>query len=171
MRRRRMRVSGSSPLARGLLRIRIKEPIVIRIIPARAGFTILGVTSPPLTWDHPRSRGVYVSAQSRRAHDEGSSPLARGLPSCTGGAITHAWIIPARAGFTSSPATRTRRSKDHPRSRGVYLDMGSDYVTRDGSSPLARGLPLRAAAVGDYEGIIPARAGFTPPASPPFRDR
>ena len=32
---------------------------------------------------------------------------------------------------------------DHPRSRGVYLDMGSDYVTRDGSSPLARGLLTR----------------------------
>ena len=39
--------------------------------------------------------------------------------------------------------------------------MGSDYVTRDGSSPLARGLPGERAPGRSDGGIIPARAGFT----------
>ena len=50
---------------------------------------------------------------------------------------------------------------DHPRSRGVYLDMGSDYVTRDGSSPLARGLRTDIDSFMARVRIIPARAGFT----------
>ena len=34
-------------------------------------------------------------------------------------------------------------------------------LAAEGSSPLARGLPVRAALVRRREGIIPARAGFT----------
>ena len=52
-------------------------------------------------------------------------------------------------------------AKDHPRSRGVYLvDMYWEQGL-DGSSPLARGLPLRALRREPIVGIIPARAGFT----------
>ena len=39
--------------------------------------------------------------------------------------------------------------------------MGSDYVTRDGSSPLARGLLAANLTEYDAHRIIPARAGFT----------
>ena len=60
---------------------------------------------------------------------------------------------------------------DHPRSRGVYLDMGSDYVTRDGSSPLARGLPGAAPRAAAVARIIPARAGFTPASTSSRRPR
>ena len=55
---------------------------------------------------------------------------------------------------------------DHPRSRGVYSHDGIIPVHRKGSSPLARGLPPKAAGAGPGVGIIPARAGFTRPASP-----
>ena len=70
---------GSSPLARGLHRL---APPVHRergIIPARAGFTRHGPGVVPVAMDHPRSRGVYHSALTRRAEHLGSSPLARGL--------------------------------------------------------------------------------------------
>ena len=52
-----------------------------------------------------------------------------------------AGIIPARAGFTSSRGAARCASRDHPRSRGVYVGA--------------------ARVLGELDGIIPARAGFT----------
>ena len=51
--------------------------------------------------------------------------------------------------------------EDHPRSRGVYGLVGVADAALHGSSPLARGLRLPAAAGRGGGGIIPARAGFT----------
>ena len=50
--------------------------------------------------DHPRSRGVYFGKVDYITFNDGSSPLARGLPAT--GAIPGetVGIIPARAGFT-----------------------------------------------------------------------
>ena len=51
---------------------------------------------------------------------------------------------------------------DHPRSRGVYACPRNQSATRFGSSPLARGLRHLFYSVDMWQGIIPARAGFTP---------
>ena len=51
--------------------------------------------------------------------------------------------------------------EDHPRSRGVYPSLRSQYCFARGSSPLARGLLLRRGNLEHALGIIPARAGFT----------
>ena len=132
---------GSSPLARGLRSSRICRRAQPRIIPARAGFTAPSPTGPGSTWDHPRSRGVYLRARSFAVSNAGSSPLARGLP---------------RVSY--QPAVRRW---DHPRSRGVYCCPQLFLRWRLGSSPLARGL-LSKVLVGDNAfRIIPARAGFT----------
>ena len=56
---------------------------------------------------------------------------------------------------------RLRRSRDHPRSRGVYAYRHEDAVRSDGSSPLARGLRGAKGCSDKAWGIIPARAGFT----------
>ena len=56
-----------------------------------------------------------------------------------------------------------RGSGDHPRSRGVYTPALSGEATAAGSSPLARGLPVRMRIFPSPYGIIPARAGFTRP--------
>ena len=53
-------VAGSSPLARGLPSRSIGARDVPGIIPARAGFTSMGIGAPRDSWDHPRSRGVYT---------------------------------------------------------------------------------------------------------------
>ena len=53
--------SGSSPLARGLHRGVSPRGGRAGIIPARAGFTVMVGVRSHLTWDHPRSRGVYGS--------------------------------------------------------------------------------------------------------------
>ena len=70
-------------------------------------------------------------------------------------------IIPARAGFTDKREWSSSISRDHPRSRGVYRGGFSEEVGGYGSSPLARGLPLRRAFLDESGRIIPARAGFT----------
>ena len=155
------RISGSSPLARGLPRLRGPQALRRRIIPARAGFT----TTPPGTLagtrDHPRSRGVYDRDTCPAPASSGSSPLARGLLLHDLRGLSNVGIIPARAGFTASSGPRSRRAGDHPRSRGVYRGGYGREARGDGSSPLARG--LREAGEDQYgePGIIPARAGFT----------
>ena len=134
-------VPGSSPLARGLLRMVTWSCRRARIIPARAGFTHRCRTTVGDKKDHPRSRGVYVHLWDTRAWPHGSSPLARGLP-----------------GHVSGEGDC---NMDHPRSRGVYDANAASFAHSSGSSPLARGLLNPNVGVLGHRGIIPARAGFT----------
>ena len=163
VRARGRRVSGSSPLARGLHQdrpFRIEHP---GIIPARAGFTRSG----SCTWfrgtDHPRSRGVYTAIDTHAGTAAGSSPLARGLLADTPLAVGVDRIIPARAGFTLSSWRILMSRRDHPRSRGVYILLKYGWTMARGSSPLARGLRRDYAPRSLTLRIIPARAGFTLP--------
>ena len=91
----------------------------------------------------------------------GSSPLARGLLEAWVRLTGRAGIIPARAGFTARLAEAEARERDHPRSRGVYDNDIPLQVTKEGSSPLARGLPHALTTQESLWRIIPARAGFT----------
>ena len=152
---------GSSPLARGLPTPEGEKVTQIRIIPARAGFTLRRRLCSSLSWDHPRSRGVYPGIRSGRTRWPGSSPLARGLPDRLNGAHHIRGIIPARAGFTETQRRRRARVPDHPRSRGVYAAGIIRPPSREGSSPLARGLPISGPWPMGGRRIIPARAGFT----------
>ena len=152
---------GSSPLARGLRRLR--RPAADRggIIPARAGFTLATHAIQAGTPDHPRSRGVYLPATASVWTGVGSSPLARGLRADFPRFDVHGGIIPARAGFTFNTGISPETLRDHPRSRGVYSGPRSTSRLSTGSSPLARGLRDGAVAIAHPGGIIPARAGFT----------
>ena len=68
---------------------------------------------------------------------------------------------PARAGFTSATNGCAVRTRDHPRSRGVYKYLTITVEVEDGSSPLARGLQSLLSESLAQLRIIPARAGFT----------
>ena len=155
--------TGSSPLARGLPAGRDRGSFRGGIIPARAGFTRQVGLDPLFRTDHPRSRGVYKCRAPKMLTGRGSSPLARGLPVKTSSPCTRTGIIPARAGFTRRPRQAAGTSRDHPRSRGVYFGRAAPDGSRPGSSPLARGLPIFSSSERNTHGIIPARAGFTPP--------
>ena len=157
-----MAVPGSSPLARGLLLPAHGEGVLLRIIPARAGFTITFLTDRLAERDHPRSRGVYPPARPSRILRPGSSPLARGLHRLEGRIRCARRIIPARAGFTRRSPVTSVMAWDHPRSRGVYASASPESSSTSGSSPLARGLPPTPAPLALTVRIIPARAGFTP---------
>ena len=74
-------VVGSSPLARGLPSAPDVQGERVRIIPARAGFTSKDANQMRGSGDHPRSRGVYSISHPLSPAGQGSSPLARGLPS------------------------------------------------------------------------------------------
>ena len=91
----------------------------------------------------------------------GSSPLARGLLQDGAGTGGDERIIPARAGFTLRHRPGGHEHRDHPRSRGVYPVSLRRSTLGSGSSPLARGLPLKNFKDCQTIGIIPARAGFT----------
>ena len=155
------RCIGSSPLARGLPRARPGNGRLVRIIPARAGFTRRAVRRARGLGDHPRSRGVYLFIHLHQTVLMGSSPLARGLRRPPGRQGPPRGIIPARAGFTRPTTWSTRSRPDHPRSRGVYWTGVVQPVWSGGSSPLARGLQEALFAQKRPNGIIPARAGFT----------
>ena len=137
------RREGSSPLARGLRCTGEHVRGLLRIIPARAGFTSPGTGAIPKSRDHPRSRGVYGGTVTVEVTVYGSSPLARGLLSSSLRLV--GWLV------------------DHPRSRGVYHSPKLHYFWDDGSSPLARGLHVPVCESIRFRRIIPARAGFTPP--------
>ena len=115
--------STTTPLlARGLRTQVPGRPVEGRIIPARAGFTLLFMAPPAAGPDHPRSRGVYHGKLLDGVEGEG--------------------IIPARAGFTRRMIAKLFLNSDHPRSRGVYWLRRRRISQLSGSSPLARGLPL-----------------------------
>ena len=137
---------GSSPHTRGLQPWNCPRFGTIRIIPAHAGFTQAPVGAHTPVRDHPRTRGVY-------------------LPSSHGQAGS-ARIIPAHAGFTVISPSRASTSPDHPRTRGVYSSFPQCRWFCAGSSPHTRGLLAVSRAGRLVRGIIPAHAGFTPPAGP-----
>ena len=141
---------GSSPLARGLRNRLIGGELSLGIIPARAGFTSLFCRRRSPCRDHPRSRGVYWVVLSTPSACDGSSPLARGLLACLLDTLGLPGIIPARAGFTFCTPGMFSRTRDHPRSRGVYLMLMMSPLSPWGSSPLARGLLSRPARCQRY---------------------
>ena len=132
---------GSSPLARGLRFYRWAMREGLRIIPARAGFTVWSAWVKYFRPDHPRSRGVYQEIRAALFSALGSSPLARGLLRGVQRDLGPRGIIPARAGFTRGRAPWAQDGRDHPRSRGVYRPRRHPRPGGGGSSPLARGLP------------------------------
>ena len=71
------------------------------------------------------------------------------------------WLIPARAGNTSSSGDQSARWSAHPRSRGEHFGDGGVNQRESGSSPLARGTRLNRPASRRGLRLIPARAGNT----------
>ena len=138
---RRVRLPGSSPLARGALHRQNGLGHFRGLIPARAGST----RSRPLTFSrpkaHPRSRGEHLRRYTAKRFLHG--------------------LIPARAGSTRCGSGGPERRGAHPRSRGEHRRMRELIFMGAGSSPLARGAPLVGVSPGSYFGLIPARAGST----------
>ena len=115
----------------------------------------------PPSWDHPRMRGEHFSQRVSMDDETGSSPHARGtlLPGQARGRPSG--IIPACAGNTSADMSSSPFSRDHPRMRGEHGVIRCSILTSWGSSPHARGTPVRISVNQPVSGIIPACAGNT----------
>ena len=153
--------NGSSPLARGTLRVVRLRLQVLRFIPARAGNTCSASDLAPLQPVHPRSRGEHERARDEGAPQIGSSPLARGTPFRGWPQRQRPRFIPARAGNTACAAPRYATPPVHPRSRGEHLTPDPERPHAVGSSPLARGTHVPAPCRRAPVRFIPARAGNT----------
>ena len=152
---------GSSPRARGQLRIGAENVNRVRIIPACAGSTKGSSIQGSTTEDHPRVRGVNWKPATPFTWPPGSSPRARGQPGvpCVGRQAQG--IIPACAGSTGGSPRCTASARDHPRVRGVNVGSAAWHAEQTGSSPRARGQPPPPRPHGARSRIIPACAGST----------
>ena len=173
---------GSSPHVRGAL-LRLPARRGRRgIIPACAGSTPRPSPPAPTTRDHPRMCGEHMSVAIMPNAQEGSSPHVRGAL----GRILHdrapGGIIPACAGSTERPITRSGIVKgssphvrgaldgqeagrlsgvDHPRMCGEHTSLKLATISRTGSSPHVRGAHSESRTEARPRGIIPACAGST----------
>ena len=156
---------GSSPLARGTLRLRTPPAPAARFIPARAGNTSSIAIPSRRATVHPRSRGEHDEDGIYHDQSTGSSPLARGTRRRQRRRRVRGRFIPARAGNTVLALLSYSRFTVHPRSRGEHRGRSVLLYRCCGSSPLARGTRRRQVPRRLLRRFIPARAGNTGPSS------
>ena len=154
-------VWGSSPLSRGIHGCGGVSGAQEGIIPALAGNTRCSRARGRGPADHPRSRGEYNPAKCAPLRAPGSSPLSRGIRRPASAAASVGRIIPALAGNTRPSPARGPLRWDHPRSRGEYNEPIDNAATKEGSSPLSRGIRYRIRRQAIPQRIIPALAGNT----------
>ncbi len=155
-------VFGSSPHARGTLLTRSLGKPEKRIIPACAGNTQSDVFARPRDSDHPRMRGEHALCGTPAITSDGSSPHARGTPRGCRFDPDPIRIIPACAGNTAARRQARSPIPDHPRMRGEHAIRWQRRYRQLGSSPHARGTPVRTRVWCTQCRIIPACAGNTP---------
>src|SRR5690606_13895596 len=133
--------AGSSPRARGTLRVADDQRRLMRIIPASAGNTTKSSPRATPGSDHPRERGEHHRRRIEAGELRGSSPRARGTHGERFGGGLRVRIIPASAGNTRKPASRAASAADHPRERGEHAYRFRPAMYLRGSSSRARGTP------------------------------
>ena len=111
---------GSPPLTRGIQYQNAHLFHINGITPAHAGNTLHTITSSVSTWDHPRSRGEYLTFGLISREHQGSPPLTRGIRKGASIVKYQLGITPAHAGNTSAWKCCRSKGWDHPRSRGEY---------------------------------------------------
>ena len=155
-------VAGSSPRVRGKRRIRQGLGRGVRLIPARAGKTPGAAPGAPSPAAHPRACGENSRRTLCAAFTAGSSPRVRGKHFFVSETEKSGRLIPARAGKTRSTRTSVKQNPAHPRACGENRPDLAGTGSTGGSSPRARGKPVRAVHPGVHRRLIPARAGKTP---------
>ena len=153
--------SGSSPRVRGKLHENAWFPVVVGLIPARAGKTSTITVSRAVVTAHPRACGENPDGGKYTAGQTGSSPRVRGKPGALVLDEGLRGLIPARAGKTPTSWGTKSASAAHPRACGENpsaVGFGSSAL---GSSPRVRGKQCGGRSWSRCIGLIPARAGKT----------
>ena len=134
---------GSSPHARGAPVLIVVDVDAFGIIPACAGSTPRHREEVRRAGDHPRMRGEHALPLGSSLTPRGSSPHARGAPAACCLYSGDVGIIPACAGSTATRTALRLLKGDHPRMRGEHSMSHSASSLVLGSSPHARGAPIR----------------------------
>ena len=146
---------------RGKPRIRASRPRLSRIIPARAGKTVVVLLFMSGVPDHPRACGENSGKARDRCRTWGSSPRVRGKLTEIVVSSQEERIIPARAGKTSPSSPARPFASAHPRACGENETWCSSTWGTGGSSPRVRGKLDERREGTPLRGLIPARAGKT----------
>ena len=155
------RLRGSSPRARGTRPETLFPCRCGRFIPACAGNTCPIWASHVAASVHPRVRGEHSRALTRFRIGNGSSPRARGTLLRRYLIPPFSRFIPACAGNTSPRGRSLGACSVHPRVRGEHGRARRSYLADCGSSPRARGTPVRKRVRARGFRFIPACAGNT----------
>ena len=154
-----MAARGSSPRARGTVRVGLSDIFTPRFIPARAGNGTGTHPSSDPAPVHPRARGERRTVQGVRQAGHGSSPRARGTAVATTDDLLARRFIPARAGNGSTCQVTGSVRTVHPRARGERPHPKAMRSRLAGSSPRARGTDHSGVPTEHLGRFIPARAG------------
>ena len=158
-----VQLQGSSPPVRGALS---RDSVEIRgdgLIPARAGSTRRCYTSARTGRAHPRPCGEHRTLARIFQRIWGSSPPVRGAHPLMQPGDDEVGLIPARAGSTLLIPLRILAAGAHPRPCGEHVQINMQVLSHTGSSPPVRGAHMTADSFHVRGGLIPARAGSTPP--------
>ena len=153
--------SGSSPRGRGKQYPHEFPTHKVRLIPARAGKTVLWSARRRPHQAHPRAGGENPGTSSDIRQDHGSSPRGRGKHYPLTPEIAAEGLIPARAGKTWKLTPRRPSASAHPRAGGENAAPDGLVDPDAGSSPRGRGKRLEPARRRGVPRLIPARAGKT----------
>ena len=155
-------VLGSSPRGRGKRELTFRCVVFYRLIPARAGKTLLARAVSAVLGAHPRAGGENLELDDLGWLRNGSSPRGRGKLRPIDLRNVPERLIPARAGKTPAPSPRLHACQAHPRAGGENMLSWILVGQRDGSSPRGRGKLGRDGGRRRVGRLIPARAGKTP---------
>ena len=146
---------------RGKRRIRSRDILLFRIIPAHAGQTSSWQYSRSHIPDHPRACGANLAVILGVHFESGSSPRMRGKHAITANSLNQSRIIPAHAGQTGSRHLNDNGHTDHPRACGANQSGRPACIGVCGSSPRMRGKRCVGHVQHPWPRIIPAHAGQT----------
>ncbi|EFW09829.1 hypothetical protein HMPREF9005_1188 [Actinomyces sp. oral taxon 178 str. F0338] len=138
-----------------------EDPLLGRLIPARAGKTASTARTRACSPAHPRACGENWKDLADAAQKQGSSPRVRGKRQVAEGRTPSHGLIPARAGKTRGRRSAPPGPSAHPRACGENFLATTHGSKAGGSSPRVRGKLGVLGGEAEERGLIPARAGKT----------
>ncbi len=158
---------GPSPRVRGAIRLGHHHGEAEGAIPAGAGSSGCGPATPSTCRGHPRGCGEQTRSRLSADSPMGPSPRVRGAARHARQRERQPGAIPAGAGSSPPPGSRSPSGRGHPRGCGEQDDHASHLGQSQGPSPRVRGAGVAPRAGRARGGAIPAGAGSSRAAVPP----
>ena len=152
---------GSPPLAWGIHCIHKGQDCRGRITPTCVGNTAIVYPESAPEEDHPHLRGEYCCVHRSNCFFNGSPPLAWGIRKEFVDSYNWTRITPTCVGNTRPRERLPHNDEDHPHLRGEYKTGWLPKCSRQGSPPLAWGIPKINAKIASIMRITPTCVGNT----------